>query len=561
MTRAPFQAILVDSDQHTGGNMSIPWSSAWACVFLAGSGALGLGCLDDSSSQTPDASPGLDGSPGPTAHGSPGAASPDGGGRTDGIVRELLYRQITSAATKAELPTGAPAISANGKRIAFAVAPGTQSDASPNRIFVVNVDGSELKQVDAYKTACFCGSEVAISDDGNTIVSTDSMQVRVVDASGALKGAIVLDNNVVWNVTLNGDGSEVFFVNARDSNQITPTATPRQRGTYAMKRDATGLTQILSPQTVAPLVGKTSPDDIFPFAGCGTALSVSGDGAKVFTVVNVAGAGQAIIASGSGAGASVALGPVTDGNKLVYAVAVSHDGKRVGYWAASAVPAGGEVGVMGADGSGKKKLFEAGAEAGCKTPFTITSDGSKVALSFNAMVFPTDGAEPWAILASTGFFSNDPAFVGAPDGANSLSMSGDGKTFAYLNGDGVVGGQIAVAHLDPTDTGSAPRVTEPTIAPAEIPHDLSVGATLQARVGGTPIRVGGQVFNGGFVDSNAVHADKVLVADGGVYQAEGVTASTNATPGPRLLRVKAEGKDGSGSRQAHAVDFGPFSVK
>ena len=532
-------------------------------IVVVGAGATAAGCTESSSSPTP-ATTGTDadiqgdgGAAGTDAPATLDAKPPEGGTRTDGVVREIVYRQITHATTAADFPTSVPVISGNGKRIAFAVAPGTQSAATPNRIFVIDADGTNLKQVDSYKTNCFCGSDIAISDDGNTIVSTDSTQVRVVDTAGTLKGSFTLDNNVVTGLALNATGTDVFFINARDSNQTLPSATPRARGTYTMKSNGTGITAILTPQTVAPLVGKTAAE-VFPFAGCGTSLAVSSDGTKVFSVVNVLGAQAIIASSGTGTGAALVLGPVTTGDKLVYAVATNQNGSKAAYWTASAAPAGGEIGVMGADGTNKTKLFDIGAGGGCRMPFTMSGDGSKVALSVMSTVFPTDGSEPWPLLIGTGFFSSDPAFVGSPNGP--LSMAADGKTFVYVNSD-AVGKQIAVAELDPASVGAAPKVTEPKVSPAEIPHDLSVAATMEARVSGTPIRVGGQVFYKGLLDSNAVHADKVLLPDAGVYVAGGVNASTNATPGPRILRIKAEAKDGSGLRSAHAVDFGPFTIK
>jgi hypothetical protein len=97
-------------------------------------------------------------------------------------------------------------------------------------------------------------------------------------------------------------------------------------------------------------------------------------------------------------------------------------------------------------------------------------------------------------------------------------------------------------------------------ADAGVAARLPLVADLAAAVS-DPLRVGGQSFKLGLVDSANVHADVVLLADGGVFAAEGVTASTSATPGPRVLRIKAEGKNTKGLRAAHAVDFGPFEVK
>src|SRR5436305_2037196 len=63
------------------------------------------------------------------------------------IVRTMVYHEFTSLTTPF---SDNPVLSADGSRAAFTVAPGTGDPATPNRIYVVNTDGTGLREVDAY---------------------------------------------------------------------------------------------------------------------------------------------------------------------------------------------------------------------------------------------------------------------------------------------------------------------------------------------------------------------------------------------------------------------------
>src|SRR6185436_8808866 len=102
------------------------------------------------------------------------------------IVRTIAYHEVSRFTAN---PTGQTMISADGTRIAYPVAPGSGDVANPNRIFVINPDGTGNVMVDSYKSNCFCGSQVVISGDGRTVASTDATQVRVVGADASRKGS------------------------------------------------------------------------------------------------------------------------------------------------------------------------------------------------------------------------------------------------------------------------------------------------------------------------------------------------------------------------------------
>jgi hypothetical protein len=401
--------------------------------------------------------------------------------------------------------------------------------------------------------------EVAISDDGSTIVSSDGVRVRVVDASGALKGQLEITSNELWDVAVTANGSQVVFLLRRDAT-VVGAGTVLQRGIWRMNADGGGLAKVLVADMVAPLVGK-QPTDIGLFYGCGPSLAVSGDGSKVYGIAAVAGVGDAIFGATAG-GASLVEGPITAGQHRAISVAVSQDGKKLATWVESTSTTGSEIASMAPDGSGKTKLLEADPLAGCGgTPFTLSKDGARLALGARTLVLPTDGAttDRFPVLAA---MSGEYWQIGAPDDANSaqMSMSSDAKHFVYLANDGVVGRNIAYAEIDPASV-PPPQVTQPKVTPASLPRDGQTKATLEARVSGEPYRVGSTVFLGGQPDGNNVSAQNVLLGDGGVYRFDNVTAQPTAAPGPRILRIRAEAKSSTGVRSAHAVDFGPLAIE
>jgi hypothetical protein len=148
-----------------------------------------------------------------------------------------------------------------------------------------------------------------------------------------------------------------------------------------------------------------------------------------------------------------------------------------------------------------------------------------------------------------------------------------GRRFLYVNKDqGTNINQLAVLDLNPMSPGAAPMVTGPTLAPASLPRDGSVIGTLTARVsgGGTLVRVGTAVLLAGVEDRGEVASKLRLRDDGmegdrtandGVFTAVGLRAGLTATPGPRLIRVKAESKSPDGRRHATAIDVGGLEVK
>ena len=165
-------------------------------------------------------------------------------------IRTLAYHQLTQWTTGAnQRGEEAPILSDDGQRIAFARAPGTADPANPNRIFVINADGSGEREVDAYTSLCCCGSMIDLSADGSRIVSSDSVQLRIAEASGGGgRELLALDSNEINAVRISGDGSTVVFRIYRDTTiRNTSPSQPIERGIYVINADGSGLRQLVGP--------------------------------------------------------------------------------------------------------------------------------------------------------------------------------------------------------------------------------------------------------------------------------------------------------------------------
>jgi hypothetical protein len=145
----------------------------------------------------------------------------------------FVYHQITN------LPEGTgslgyPVFSGDGTTAVFSEAPGTGEPSTPNRILTIAADGSGMTEVDSYVPLCFCGAIVDISNDGSTVVSTDTMQVRIADGGGS-RTLIALATNEITSMVISGDGQTVFFIVRRDTTTADP-AIPMPRGGVGDRR-------------------------------------------------------------------------------------------------------------------------------------------------------------------------------------------------------------------------------------------------------------------------------------------------------------------------------------
>jgi hypothetical protein len=499
-----------------------------------------------------------------------------GQGSTPAITRTLAYHEITDLTTPF---SDNPVLSASGNRAAFTIAPGTGDPARPNRIFVVNADGSDLREVDAYTTLCFCGSDLDISADGSRVVSSDSVQVRIANADGSgARPLVVLDSNEIWWIDITADGSKVFFLVSRDAG-IRGADPPQrvERGVWVINADGSGLRQVVGPGQVAALAG-IAADRVFPFRTNGRqSLEASADGSRLVFSTNAA--GERIFAVNlDGSGLRQLLGPVD----FVSHVGISADGSKVLYDTISppccSTPP--EAGVINFDGSGRRPLAMPSRSlpfgfASSRERMQLTADGSKLLLGSTGVLFDTATGTPLQLAALGGSFSSDPAAL-AYEGMVAATMNDSATRFLFITNEAstgrVDGGQRQLATLDlnPTSLGDAPSVTGAIVDPAFVMSEGRTGATVRAQVSaGHPfLRVSGVVLRNGLVDPNL--RAQVMVDDGQSGDARaGDSLFTNqnfftdccAEVGPRSVRIKAEIRASSGRRHATAVDLEPFEVR
>ena len=85
-----------------------------------------------------------------------------------------VYHQLTSQPDL--LGINSPVLSGDGRRAIWAES--RDDPRQPNRVWVMDVDGGQPHEIDAYQPLCECGTRIDVSDDGGTAVSTDGVRIR-----------------------------------------------------------------------------------------------------------------------------------------------------------------------------------------------------------------------------------------------------------------------------------------------------------------------------------------------------------------------------------------------
>jgi len=539
------------------------------CAMVLVPFALAGACKEAETGDTPDGT-----APIPT--GTSETGSPEGStdaGRTDGVLRELSYHQLT---TKPEHGTAVkPAISGNGARVVWSTYP----DDHISKVWVAETSGAEPVLVDTYPAASGSYAFVAISDDGNTIVSTNGASIRARGKDGSDKGEIVFGGEIS-NAIVNGTGTEVYFALRRNDALASNPGVSIERGIYKWTPGTQNFAPLITASDVAALAA-TTEDHVFPFSGCGgsgpgyTALVSSADGSKIYAITQIDDAMLVVQTSNTGAaGAKIIVPAVTESYKFVNAIATSADGSKLAFSVSNTSPEGAALEIIGADGAGRKKVADIGG--GCGNPLSLSADGKVIGDGRRGVLHPVDGSDRIPVISTTGATGSPFYFVGEPSGFESEAfvMSNDGKRFAYVNKE--VGGNspvhLAVAELDSSALGTVPTVSAPKVSRASIPRDNTTKASLSAKVAGASPFVGATFFTKGVLENTGVSSANYPLyddgknldtagGDGTFTSTESVFAGATAVAGPRVLRIKAEVKDASGKRQGHAVDFGPFAVE
>ena len=466
-------------------------------------------------------------------------------------VRTLVYHQITAfpSGTAVNMFNGdAPVISRNGNVAAYAIS---------NRIFAINTDGTNQRQVDSYTAQCSCDSIVDINDDGTTIIATESVQLRV-----AGTGTILDTNGSIGAIRVTGDGSKIFFLLSNDSG-IAGTSTFLQRGLYVIGTNGSGLRQLIGPAAVASLLGgSASPGNIY-FGGGAHVLDISENGAHIVFAVSTF----------PNAALSVMLGVNSDGSGLhqfplgatyaINAVALSGNGAVAAYVRSPSPCCSNpfELVAINFDGSARTVLSSnvPGLNA---DPLVIDTAGRW--LHWEGVLYSTDGATRFQTDGSHA------PFWGPLDAVSLVTMNGTATRFLYVWG----GGQLATIDLNPSSLGSAPSVTNPTLTPDYIlAHDLST-ATVTASVAasGKLNDVEAHTFRNGLWDGLAGGGNAgggVMVDDGtngDVKAGDGIYTFNNIysdgvppePPGPLVIRIYADVTASDGRRHATSIDVAPF---
>ncbi len=484
------------------------------------------------------------------------------GGGTSNIIRTLGYHEITRFTKEVRFSNGGmPVLSPGGGRAVYAHAPGDETDARYNHIFVVNADGSGQREVDVYKQNCSCGAIVDISADGNTVVSTDSIELRIASATGST-GKRLIANREIPYVRISPKGDKVFFINRRgDASASDPTT---ERGLYVINTDGSGLKQIAGPKAVATLLGTTA-DKVFPFATNGWSLDVSADGTKLVFGLAAPGGERIFTVNADGTGLRQALGPVD----FVNHATLSGDGTKVGY---DVIPppccsTPNEAGVVNADGSNRKSLATKTPDIGSANRIQMSGDGTQLLYGSTSYLYASDASGVVQLSARGGYYSSDSAPL-VTDGFGQPTMNSLATRFLYVVRDAAGIAQLAILDMNPPVLGDAPSITAASLTQPSIALSGANQSFVSAMIAtsNTINRVSAVVLSAGITDPNV--AAPVMLDDGtngdqvagdGIYTGK-ISATCCAALGPKNVRVKAEVRDSGNRRHATAIEFGGLTV-
>jgi hypothetical protein len=484
----------------------------------------------------------------------------------------FVYHQITN------LPEGTgslgyPVFSGDGTTAVFSEAPGTGEPSTPNRILTIAADGSGMTEVDSYVPLCFCGAIVDISNDGSTVVSTDTMQVRIAGGGGS-RTLIALATNEITSMVISGDGQTVFFIVRRDTTTADP-AIPMPRGVWAIDATGENLRQLVDASDIAGALGVTIEETGCCFHADGHPLDASDDGSRVVFAAGAAGIEYFFSVDGTGGNLVFLSGD----QQYAMRVAISGDGTLAAYDGTPLGASLNDVAVVPATG-GEPRVLATMPYSGYDEPFQLTSTGSRLLVSSNGLLFDTETGDATLLGASvTGAGGNQEAVL--TDGLPRGTMDAEGQQFLYVMRSVRCADcpnqqeQLATMTIDPVDLGAAPVISNAAIEPATILLEYGSEAVVTADVttDGLVLEVGFAALLGGAVDQN-VSEGVVLLDDGTngdtvagdlTYTAGGIVhgpvVARDPDTGPRVVRIAAEVIGSDERRHATAVDIGTITVE
>jgi hypothetical protein len=230
------------------------------------------------------------------------------------------------------------------------------------------------------------------------------------------------------------------------------------------------------------------------FHGDGHPLDVADDGSRLVFVSYGADGEHVISANGDGSN----LVDLRGGLSYAMRVAISGDGALVAY---DVTPAGvdqNEVIVTPFGDVSPHVLVAAMPYSGYLEPFQLTQTGSKLLVSSNGLLFDTASGDAELLGASiSGVGGNHEAVL--TDGLPRGTMDDAGEQFLYVMRTVRCADcanqqeQLATMTIDPVDLGSAPVISNGSIAPASILPEYGSEAVISASVS-----TEGQVLGVGF---------------------------------------------------------------
>ena len=482
----------------------------------------------------------------------------------------LVYHQITDLGDDF-IGVASPEISADGSTIVFADVFGASDATKPNRIFVVDADGSNLTEVDSYRPNCGCGALLAISEDGGVVLSSDSMQLRIADAGGA-RELLAIGGNEIGSVRLSADGETAFFLVRRDTG-TTDGATLIPRGVWAIDADGDNLRQIVAAEDIADLLDITIEEIGCCFYGDGMPFDVSASGDEVVFGA-YAGDGEHVFGvSGDGGNLQDLAGPFS----WVKNVAISGDGSTVAFDIVPLDNGDNDVGLVDFAG-GDSQVLATATGSSFDDILHLSEDGSKLLLTPLSYLVDTATGDRRQLAVVTPGGSSHSELLG--EGMVRASMSADATRFVYVMryircaDCANQHEQLATLEIGPADLGAAPVLTDATIDPDEIATDSVSVATASVAIEseGMAIAAGVVALRDGVYDINlafgAVLLDDGLTPDAtandDVFTNGSLRYSQSAVraddTGPRTLRYQAEIETPDGLRHASALDSGTLSV-
>jgi hypothetical protein len=481
----------------------------------------------------------------------------------------MVYHELTLR-PEGSRGIDAPIISGDGRRVIWAESPGDPSPREENRVFALDLEGGQPVEIDAYQPICACRARVDVSDDGNTVVSTEGVRIRIlsgVATLGQAREVLRLANNAIGALRISGDGKLVVFVVIRDTTVSEPNplkrGVPIPRGIWAFDADGGAPMHLAGVKEIAAASGvpesALEADPEFTTADAVNALDISDDGGRIIFGAHVGNGREAVYSLTKDAPLNQLYGPV----QSVGQTAVSGDGQTVAFMAETQVNA--RVSVM----SGETLRLAPVDSMFRDERLQLSRDGSTllgkglngavlvdVATSAMRQLFSTIPLSTLAAGASS-------RLLNGPGGSPTMNAAG---TRVLYVADPLASnhGNLAVIELGATALNGAPLIRELHADPDTIPRDGSTGASLTADVSWDDSLIGvwleilrdgvpETVFGPSVVtmERDVGHDPRALQ---GVFAATLQSRDMGHSPGPRQLRVLSESQAEDGRRQGTVFD-------